>query len=145
MRREDFFVRFCSSFRLFLVLALFFAALGRRCQVWASGGKRQRKGRVSGNASWSLMLWFCMGSGIVRAVPGSALLDSGSMGRIAVFRVAGIVGQHVAGDVRALAAVQEAFLLAALSHGAFPVERMAVCLNTAAAATGLLVFASGAV
>lgn len=91
------------------------------------------------------MLWFCMGSGIVRAVPGSALLDSGSMGRIAVFRVAGIVGQHVAGDVRALSAVQEAFLLAAFGYGAFPVERASLCLDTAAAAAGLLVSAPGAV
>ena len=91
------------------------------------------------------MLLLGIGSGIVRFVPDSALFNPGTMGRVAVLRVTGIIVQQVAGDVRALAAVQKTFLLAALCYGAFPVERMAVCLNTAAAATGFPVLASRAV
>ena len=82
---------------------------------------------------------------MIRCVPDFALLDPGAMGCVAMFRIAGIFGQHVAGNLGALAAVQEAFLLAAYGYRAFPVEGMAVCLNTAPAAAGLLVSASGAV
>ena len=44
--------------------------------------------------------------------------------------VAGILGQQIAGNLRALAAVQKAFLLAAHGDRAFPVEGMSVCGDT---------------
>lgn len=49
--------------------------------------------------------------------------------------VAGILGQQIAGNLRALAAVQKAFLLAAHGDRAFPVEGMAVCGDTPLAMT----------
>ena len=87
----------------------------------------------------------CPDSGFLISLPDFTLFDSGTVGRIAMLRVTGILCQHVAGDLGALTAVKEAFFLAAGGHGTFAVERMSFRLNTAAAAAGFLVRASGAV
>lgn len=77
--------------------------------------------------------------------PDFTLLYPGIVGCIALLGIAGIVVQQLAGDIRALAAVEKAFLLAAGGHRAFPMEGMAVCLNTASAVAGFPVVAFGTV
>lgn len=78
-------------------------------------------------------------------VPDSALFNPGALGGIAMFRVTGVFGQKVTGNVRALAAVKEPFFLAAGSQRAFTVEGMAVCSHAASAAAAFFICAFGAV
>lgn len=80
-----------------------------------------------------------------RLCPFFALLDSRAGRIVSVFGVERIPGQQIAGDLRALAAVQKALFLAAHGHGALPVKGVPVrgdtpfamaafCKRTAAAA-----------
>lgn len=64
---------------------------------------------------------------------------------IAVFGVAGILGQQLAGDIGTFSAVNNALVLTAYRYRTFSVERVAVCFNAASAAAAFLVFAAGAV
>ena len=60
------------------------------------------------------------------SVPALALLDSGTVRSIAMLRIAGILGQQFTGNIRAFAAVEEPFLLAAHGNGTFAVKRVSV-------------------
>jgi len=71
--------------------------------------------------------------------PHLAHLYAGSGRVIAVLRVTGILGQQLAGNVRALAAVDETLFLTAFCHGAFPVKGMALRFYTAAAVVCILI------
>lgn len=78
-------------------------------------------------------------------VPDFALFNSGAMGRVTMFWITGIFCQQLAGDVGALAAVEKAFVLAAGGYRAFPMEGMAIGLNTASTVAGFFVLTSSAV
>lgn len=77
--------------------------------------------------------------------PPSALLDSCAVGIISVYGVARILCQQRTWDIRALAAVHNAFALTAHCNRAFAVERFSVSFDTSAAAVRLLIFAACAV
>lgn len=65
--------------------------------------------------------------------PFFTLLDSGTVRRIPVFGVAGILCQQITGNVRAFTAMHKAFFLTARGNRAFPVKRMPVGCNASAA------------
>lgn len=77
--------------------------------------------------------------------PFFALLYPCSVRIIAVFGIAGILRQQLAGDIGTFSAVYNALVLTACSNGTFAVERVSVCFNAASAAAAFLVLAARAV
>jgi hypothetical protein len=70
--------------------------------------------------------------------PLQTLSDSFAGRLVAMLGIAGILHQQFARNVRAFPAVNKAFVLAAVCHWAFSVERIPVCLNASAASVCLL-------
>lgn len=77
--------------------------------------------------------------------PALALLYSRSVGSIAVFGVAGVRGQKLAGNFGAFSAVGKALVLAADRDGALSVKGVSVGFYTALAAAAFLILAARAV
>lgn len=64
---------------------------------------------------------------------------------VAVFGIAGILCQKLAGDIGTFAAVNEALSLTAYRYGTLSVERVSVCFNAALTAAAFLVLTARAV
>ena len=75
--------------------------------------------------------------------PTLTLLNSGTRRGIAVFRVAGVLGQKCAGNLRTLPTVDKSLFLAANCHRTFAVEGVAVGFDTAAAMAGFFETTAG--
>ena len=76
--------------------------------------------------------------------PPPVLLYTRSRWFVAMFGIAGILAEQLAGQLGALAAVDISPALRALRDRTFAMKRVSVCLNTSAAAVCRLVFAAGA-
>lgn len=61
-----------------------------------------------------------------------------------MFGITRILSKQFAGNVRAFAAMNEPFCLAATGYRTFAVKRVSVCFYAAAAAAGFLICTSGA-
>lgn len=81
-------------------------------------------------------------SGILLPFPLPALLDPRSVRGVPVFRIAGIPRQQLTGYIRTLSAMHQSLFLTAGCHRTLSMKGSAIRLDTAAAVTAVLIFAS---